>query len=78
MYEGVTNIFHKILIQRQALSLPSFLCSRHSKNGGEALSVTPVRACVRAFVRPCVRACVRLLSKFGVRSITFERLHEFN
>jgi len=25
-----------------------------------------------------VRACVRPLSKFGVRSITFERLHRFN
>jgi len=29
---------------------------------------------VRAFVRPSVRP----LSKFGVRSITFERLHRFN
>ena len=47
---------------------------RHSKNGGGALSVTPVRASVRAFVRVCVRP----LSKFGVRSITFERLHRFN
>jgi len=37
-----------------------------SKNGGGALSVTPVRACVRP------------LSKFVVRSITFERLHWFN
>jgi len=46
------------------------LCPRHSKNGGGALSVTPVRAFVRASVRP--------LSKFGVRSITFERLHRFN
>ena len=52
-----------------------FLCPRHSKNGGGALSVTPVRACVRAFVRPSV---VRPLSKFGVHSITFERLHRFN
>ena len=26
----------------------------------------------------CVRPCVRPLSKFGVRSITFERLHRFN
>ena len=34
-----------------------------------ALSVTPVRAFVHASVRP--------LSKFGVRSITFERLHRF-
>ena len=40
-----------------------FLCPRHSKNGGGALSVTPVRA----FVRPSVRPCVRPLSKFGVR-----------
>jgi len=47
-----------------------FLCPRHSKNGGEALSVTPVRSCVRSSVRP--------LSKFGVRSITFERLHRLN
>jgi len=39
---------------------------RHSKNGGGALSVTPVRE--------CVHPCVRPLSKFGVRSITFERL----
>jgi len=43
-----------------------FLCPRHSKNGEGALSVTPVCACVRPF------------SKFGVRSITFERLHLFN
>ena len=35
------------------------------KNGGGALSVTPVCACVRP------------LSKFGVRSITFERLLQF-
>ena len=41
----------------------NFLCPRHSKNGGGALSVTPVHASVRP------------LSKFGVRSITFERLH---
>ena len=27
-----------------------FLCPRHSKNGGGALSVTPVRACVRLSV----------------------------
>jgi len=33
--------------------------------------------CVRSCVRVCVRACVRPLSKFGVRSITFERLHRF-
>jgi len=45
-----------------------FLCPRHSKNGGGALSVTPVRACVRPSVR----------QKFGVRLITFERLHRFN
>jgi len=31
--------------------LKIFLCSRHSKNGGGALSFTPVRACVRASVR---------------------------
>ena len=43
-----------------------FLCPRHSNNGGGALSVTPVRASVRP------------LSKFGVRSITFEKLHRFN
>ena len=48
-----------------------FLCPHHSKNGGGVLSVTPVRP----FVRPCVRASV---TKFVVRSITFERLHGFN
>jgi len=56
-----------------SLSL-TFLCPRHSKNGGGALSVTPVRSCVR----PSVRSSVRPLSKFGVRSITFERLHRFD
>ena len=30
------------------------LCPRHSKNGGGALSVTPVRACVLSSVRPSV------------------------
>ena len=50
--------------------LTTVLCPRHSKNGGGALGVTPVRA--------SVRACVRPLSKFGVRSITFKRLHRFN
>jgi len=29
----------------------AYLCPRHSKNGGGALSVTPVRACFRASVR---------------------------
>ena len=48
-----------------------FLCPRHSKNGGGALSVTPVRAFVRASVRPSV-------IKIGVRSITFKRLHRFD
>ena len=47
-----------------------FLCPRHAKNGGGALSVTPVRPSVRPSVRP--------LSKFGVRSIAFERLHRFS
>jgi len=51
-----------------------FLCPRHWKNGGGALSVTPVHACVRSSV--C--ASVHPLSKFGVCSITFERLHRFN
>ena len=51
-----------------------FLCPRQSKNGGGALSVTPVRACVRS----CVRPSVRPLSNFGVRSKTFERLHRFD
>jgi len=100
------------------IPIEGFLCPRHSKNGGGALSVTPVRASVRASVRPsplscplyksytnrrifmpppfeewwrgikcypcpcvrvpCVRPSVRPLSKFGVRSITFERLHPFN
>ena len=51
------------------MSHDTFLCPRHSKNGGGALSVTPVRACVRpSSVRP----------KFGVRLKTFERLHQFN
>ena len=58
------------LIRR--LNVMCFLCPRHSKNGGGALSVTPVRASVRASVSPCVRP------KFGVRSITFERLHRLN
>jgi len=31
--------------------LISFLCPRHSKNGRGALSVTPVRACIRPSVR---------------------------
>jgi len=48
-----------------------FLCPRHSKNGGGALSVTHVRGSVRASVRPCVRP----LSKVVVLSITFEILH---
>ena len=60
------------------LRVTAFLCPRHSKNGGGALSVTPVRACVRASVRPSVRPSVRALSKFGVRSITFKRLHRFH
>jgi len=51
--------------------MPRFLCPRHSKNGGGALSVTPVRPCVHASVRASV-------TKFVVRSITFERLHRFN
>jgi len=34
--------------------------------------------CVHSCVRSFVRASVRPLSKFGVRSITFERLHQFN
>ena len=50
-------------VVRRASSVNFF---KHSKNGGGALSVTPVRA--------ALRSCVRLLSKFGVRSITFERL----
>ena len=33
----------------------TFLCPRHSKNGGGALSVTLVRASVRPSVCPCVR-----------------------
>ena len=32
-----------------------FVCPRHSKNGGVALSVSPVRACVRPSVRLSVR-----------------------
>ena len=59
------------LIQK---GIEHFLCPRHSKNGGGALSVTPVLLSVR----PCVRPSVRPLSKYVVRSITFERLHGFN
>ena len=59
-----------------------FLCPRYSKNGGGALSVTPVRACVRACVRVCVRPSVRVSvrpsSKLSVRLIPFERLHRFD
>jgi len=36
----------------------TFLCPRHSKNGGGALSVTPVRAFVCSFVRLSVRPSV--------------------
>jgi len=32
----------------------NYLCPRHSKNGGGALSVTPVRVFVRPFVCPSV------------------------
>ena len=68
---GVIIMFHAL---QQLAYMFDFLCPRHSKNGGGALSVTPVRA----FVRPSVRPCVRPLSKFGVRSITFEKLHRFD
>ena len=52
-------IFHLLVIYLLALHLVMFLTSllwsflypRHSKNGGGALSVTPVRACVRPSVR---------------------------
>ena len=33
---------------------------------------------IKCYPCPCVRSFVRRLSKFGVRSITFERLHRFN
>ena len=33
---------------------------------------------IKCYPCPCVRAPVRPSSKFGVRSITFERLHRFN
>jgi len=33
---------------------------------------------IKCYPCPCVRPCVRPLSKFGVRSITFERLHWLN
>jgi len=104
----------------------TFLCPRHSKNGGGALSVTPVRAFVRPSVRPSVIKIWCLLNNFwktasiqfkfgmltyniktqvkfdlgynslifdgvfwwafykknstkiGVRSVTFERLHQFD
>jgi len=42
------------IIKAMKYSNFTFLCPRHSKNGGGALSVTPVRAFVRAFVRPSV------------------------
>jgi len=67
-----------VVLRGFLFNLFPFLCPRHSKNGGGALSVTPVRVCVRACVRACERASVRPLSKFGVRLITFERLHRFN
>ena len=51
---------------KASLDVYDLFMPRHSKNGGGALSVTPVRASV----------CP--LSKFGFRSITFERLHRFN
>jgi len=41
-------------IHRDNLLGITFLCPRHSKNGGGALSVTPVRACVCPCVRPSV------------------------
>jgi len=51
-----SEFFHQIrLYIRKWLPSLTFLCPRHSKNGGGALSVTPVRACVRPFVRPSVR-----------------------
>ena len=33
---------------------------------------------IKCYPCPCVRPSVRPLSKFGVRSITFERLHRFD
>jgi len=33
---------------------------------------------IKCYPCPCVRPCVRSLSKFGVRSITFERLLRFH
>jgi len=42
-------------MHKKGLLAGPFLCPRHSKNGGRALSVTPVRACVRPSVSPCVR-----------------------
>jgi len=44
----------------------SLLCPRHSKNGGGALSVTPVRASVRACVRPSVIKIWCSLNNFWV------------
>ena len=57
----------------------TFLCPRHSnmpppfEEWWRGIKCYPC-PCVRV----CVRLCVRLLSKFGVRSITFERLHRFD
>jgi len=53
-----------VFIMVSSPSTPLFLCPRHSKNGGGTLSVTPVRACVRA----SVLASVCPLSKFGVNN----------
>ena len=52
---GVHSYDENDHMPKQFVFVYLFLCPRHSKNGGGALSVTPVRACVRACVRPSVR-----------------------
>jgi len=65
-YKYVEILTRQGIVECVVLKLLAFLCPRHSKNGGGSISVTNVRASVRP------------LSKFGVRSITFDRLHRFN
>ena len=48
---------------------------RHSKNGGGALSVTPVRACVRDSVRPSV---IKIQFKFGMLIYNIKTQVEFD
>ena len=53
-------ILHVSILSLNVSLNTSFLCPRHSKNGGGALSVTPVRACVRPSVQNLVSAQLRI------------------